>query len=106
MTMYTLRILKAVNGWTVMEGSQHGAEPRNVLVCEGDERLAETIAAALVAGKLDGDPPPQVIVKPQPIKPQPAHSNLAAAALATATQFDLDMAKRAAREMANSLKDA
>lgn len=101
MTMYTLRILKAVNGWTVMEGPQHGAEPRNVLVCEGDERLAETIAAALVAGTLDGDPPPQGIVKPQP-----AYSNQAAAALATAAQFDLDMAKRAAREMANSLKGA
>lgn len=54
-TSYTLRVMKAENGWVVMEGNLHGGEPRTVLVCAGDEPLAETIAAALVAGKLEGD---------------------------------------------------
>jgi hypothetical protein len=52
---YTLDVHTAENGWVIYAGTGRydAGEIRPAWICANDESLAETIAAALVAMKLD-----------------------------------------------------
>lgn len=69
MTEYVLRIVKAANGWVVsnFDHREPGSMAKGVMVVSENQDLAGTIAAMLVAGRLDGE-------EPQPKKFQGAMS--------------------------------